>query len=196
MSNVSVNLGITAANGKKSTKAITDIEPNANNSDINAFVDAAMNLTTNMLTSITKVTKEDIDKNYTPITITVDSNKNVTPTINGSTISFSASDCWNVSEQYTGDGDTARFIYVDLIFKAGTIQVNTENISTIVPTMSMIYPTVYKADDTNNNVQLAFWIAGVNSASEIQGQGFSFIIPTGTSGSVSWDTATYTVEVV
>ena len=96
----SVNIGITAANGKKSTKAVTDIDPSAANSDIKAFTSALNNLTTNSITSINKIVKEDIDKTYTPITFTVDNNQDLTSIVPTKVDDFHLCDFWFMSHKY------------------------------------------------------------------------------------------------
>lgn len=78
---VSVNLGITSALGKKSTKAYTDINPYATNSQIVAFADAVNNLTTNSLTSMTKIIKDDLELSYSSIVTSISADdSNLSPT--------------------------------------------------------------------------------------------------------------------
>lgn len=193
---ISINIGITAANGKKSTKAITDISPNASNSDMLEFANAINDITTNSITSINKITKESIDETYTPVTASFGTgSRNVTPTISGNSISFSSSDCWNDSDQYTGDGETVRFVYVTLLFKAGTTEISPANFSVVAQTLSELYPSICEASTSNNDAQLAFWTAA-DSASALQGQDFSIFIPAGSSGSTAWDSTTFTVSIV
>lgn len=193
----SLSLSMTAANGDKMTKAVTDVNPAADNAALNEFAQGLAALTTNTLNTVSKITKQELSGTYTPITASFGTgSRNVTPTISDNSISFSSSDCWNDSDQYTGDGDTIRFVYVTLLFKAGTVDISPANFSVVAQPLSAIYPSICKAGDSNNDAQLSFWAAGVESVSELQGQGFSIFIPAGSSGSTAWDSTTFTVSIV
>ena len=192
----SINLKMKAANDKNISQALTYIDPNASNADLKGFAQGLVSLTTNTLQQINKITTEDIDKTYTPLSITLNGSGNITPTISGNTITYSASDCINASTPYTGDGETIRFIGTMITIKAGTTTVPSAGI-TVDNTydVNVVYPTIAKGNSDGTTEQISFFVSADN-VSEIQGQKFTFTVPAGSSGSVHWDSTTYTVEIV
>lgn len=67
----SITMETSTTAGKKSTRSITDVNPDATNADIKNFVTGLNALTTNTLESVNRVdkTKIDTDKTYTPVTM-------------------------------------------------------------------------------------------------------------------------------
>lgn len=76
--------------GKKTSKSITDVDPNATNGDIKAFTTGMNALTNNTLGNITKVDKTTIDKTLTyvdtALTFIKDNDPNNAITIEGNII--------------------------------------------------------------------------------------------------------------
>ena len=204
MSEVSVNMGITAANGKKSSKAYTDIDPNASNADIKAFVTAANNLTTNTLTSVTKITKEDIDKTYSPIVITTTTDGNVTPTISGNTVSISAQDIITNAYVYAGTGDVQgdnfRYAYFQISIKANSVDVITDpmlcmSAEPASADITDVYFVTANSRSPDDKYQFSIHAAS-DTASKIVGYEWKVVIPGGNSGSTYWNKTTITFKIV
>ena len=61
MESTSLNMGYTTPLGKKSSRAFTNIDPNATDSELATFSEAMNDLTNNTLTATSKITKKDID---------------------------------------------------------------------------------------------------------------------------------------
>ena len=61
----SVNISYTTPLGKKSSRAFTNVDPNASDKEIVDFSEAMNDLTTNTLTSTSKITKKEIDTSVT-----------------------------------------------------------------------------------------------------------------------------------
>ena len=85
----SIIMALTSTTGKKSSKSITDVNPNASNGDIKNFVDGVNAITTDTLGTITKVSKSEVaNVTYHNLTITLnktnDSQNAIT--INGTTV--------------------------------------------------------------------------------------------------------------
>lgn len=200
MGNVSVNLGITAASGKKSTKAITDIDPNANNSDINAFVDAAMNLTTNTLTSITKIIKEDIDKTYTPLTFTVNtnpSNSSLIPTkIDDTHYTIANVDLHDTSKGvylYKDQGGEGGDLYWALTRIDITPIVEVNSYVTVEPKNAYIwFSTEQEKSNDYSYIELSIFADANTQTSGLAGIEFNIVVPAGT----NWDTYTINFKIV
>lgn len=62
----SLNISMTSASGKKQSRAITNISPNATTNELNTFAQNLVGLTTNTLVSTSKITKEELNYDYTP----------------------------------------------------------------------------------------------------------------------------------
>lgn len=61
METTSLNMSYTTPLGKKASRAFTNVDPNATDSELANFSEAMNDLTTNTLTSTSKITKKDID---------------------------------------------------------------------------------------------------------------------------------------
>ena len=83
----SVNVSYTTPLGKKASRAFTNVDPNASDKEIVDFSEAMNDLTTNTLTSTSKITKKEIDTSITyydlEVTITKGNDTNNGITING-----------------------------------------------------------------------------------------------------------------
>ena len=83
----SVNISYTTPLGKKSSRAFTNIDPEASDKEIVDFSEAMNDLTNNTLTSTSKITKKEIDTSITyydlEVTITKGNDTNNGITING-----------------------------------------------------------------------------------------------------------------
>lgn len=83
----SVNVSYTTPLGKKASRAFTNVDPNASDKEIVDFSEAMNDLTTNTLTSTSKITKKEIDTSITyydlEVTITKADDTNNGITING-----------------------------------------------------------------------------------------------------------------
>lgn len=198
----SVNIGITAANGKKSTKAVTDIDPTAANSDIKAFTSALNNLTTNSITSINKIVKEDIDKTYTPITFTVNNTAESTTVVPTKvddyhyTIPHANLHATGVPTlNYTGDSNIG--IYWGAISLDISPQLN------VKPYVVMNKPenkfTWVYADPitsvSNPHIEIGILTDADNTSALVDVE-FNVIVPAGQSGSTNWDSYTINFKVV
>ena len=84
----SVIMGLTTTSNKKTSKSITNVDPNASAGDIKTLVDGLNSITTDTLTSITRVQKTDIEGTYADRTVTIDkeNDANNAVTIDGKTI--------------------------------------------------------------------------------------------------------------
>ena len=120
----SIIMGLTTTTSKKTSKSITNVNPNASDGDIKNFVDGVNSLTSDTLTSITKVSKSDIENvTYYDITIetTFFNNDNGCLSWNNSTKTLTVdkskipADSWNISTNP----------YVNFVFKANNTVINT-----------------------------------------------------------------------
>ena len=66
----SLNISMTSASGRKQSRAITNISPNATTDELNTFAQNLVDLTTNTLVATSKITKEDLSYDY-DLTFTV-----------------------------------------------------------------------------------------------------------------------------
>ena len=84
----SVIMGLTTTSNKKTSKSITNVDPNASAGDIKTFVDGLNSITSDTLTSITRVQKTDIEGTYADRTVTIDkdNDENNAVTIDGKNI--------------------------------------------------------------------------------------------------------------
>lgn len=72
----SVNVSYTTPLGKKASRAFTNVDPNASDKEIIDFSEAMNDLTTNTLTSTSKITKKEIDTSITYYDLVVSVAKN------------------------------------------------------------------------------------------------------------------------
>ena len=199
----SVNIGITAANGKKSTKAVTDIDPSAANSDIKAFTSALNNLTTNSITSINKIVKEDIDKTYTPITFTVDNNQDLTSIVPTKVDDFHYTiPNANLHAQgvyiYNKAGDASSSIYWGYTALKLSQQLPVKPYIVMSSKSEDQYIWIYADPITSvSNPYIELGILTDNdNTSGLVGVEFDVIVPAGQSGSTNWDSYTINFKVV
>lgn len=73
----SLNLQMTSAAGKKISKSVTDVDPNAQQKDLLDFTEQFVDLTTNTLDSTTRIDKEELVQG-TNLTFEVTSNSDCT----------------------------------------------------------------------------------------------------------------------
>lgn len=60
----SLNISMTSASGRKQSRAITNISPNATTNELNTFAQNLVDLTTNTLVATSKIIKEDLSYDY------------------------------------------------------------------------------------------------------------------------------------
>ena len=198
----SLSLSMTAANGDKMTKAVTDVNPAAENSALNAFAQGLAALTTNTLNTVSKISKQELSGTYTPITFTVDSNADNTSVVPTKvddfhyTIPHANLHATGVPTlNYTGDSDIG--IYW------GSISLNISPKLDVKPYVVMNksetqYIWVYADPITsvsNPHIEVGI-LTDADNTSGLVGVEFDVIVPAGQSGSTNWDSYTINFKIV
>ena len=198
---ISMNIGITAANGKKSTKAITDISPFASNSDMKAFALAINDITTNDITSINKITKEDIDFTYTPLTFTVDSdpsNSSIIPTkIDDSHYSIAVADLKDTTKGvwlYRDQGGEGNDLYWSIARINITPNIDAFPDSYIVIEKSSSGYIWFASAPITSGIELSIFTDA--NSSNFVGFEFNLVIKAGQKDSTIWDSHTINFKIV
>ena len=96
----SVIMNLTTTTGKKSSKSITDVNPNASDGDIKNFVNGLNSITTDTIDTITKVSKSEIENvTYYDLTVIIEkiNDSQSAITINGSTVDVDYSKIGDIS---------------------------------------------------------------------------------------------------
>lgn len=150
----SLSLSMTDTGGNKLSKAVTDVNPNASNSALNAFAQGLAGLTTNTLVNTSKITKEDLNYDYELIfEITKMGNADYFTKVDNNTYNIDASKL--PTDSATGDGMAIR---VSLSQSGPNItnQVFDSIRYSIIPAAnekSTAYLSVF-TDQTNNNFSI------------------------------------------
>lgn len=157
----SFTMSTTSTEGKKSTKAVTNINPNAGDGKIYGLARAMNNLTTNTLNDVTRVTKQEIElANFvdTVLTISTDNDDNNAVTISGNTITVDytklpqttdLADC--VFINITTTSDTAEMNEDFAVKLTHSSHTGSQVILSITDGVAVL--PLYKSD--NNNIQEA-----------------------------------------
>ena len=201
--NTSLNLKMKSASDKDMSQAITYIDPNASNADLKGFAQGLVSLTTNTLQSISRIDKTDIDKNYT--TVTANRENSVTDgmqiTVDGNNVTIAQSEIISKKFDVSSNGESIGTMAIFCLnYTAGTL-----NITQLVDTQYVIKtkksPSTFRAitigrhQDSYDSYD-EFYLFWGEEISEIVGFEFNIIVPEGSSGSVNWDTTTFTVKVI
>lgn len=194
----SLNLSMTNTSGDKLTKAVPDINPNADNAALNAFALGLADLTTNTLVSTSKITKTDISGNfYLPsITIiTTEGASSIQPTkIDDSNFTFNAASFLSSATDAAG---MFKFQYFVFNVKANNIDIS-NSIHPFVVTNSPSTPGVNSIfvsckintfNDSTANVEnfQVMILTTASSADDLKKESFKLVIPAGSQGDLQWD---------
>ena len=158
----SVIMGLTTTSNKKTSKSITNVDPNASAGDIKTFVDGLNSITSDTLTSITRVQKTDIEGTYADrtVTITKDNDANNAVTIDGN----------NITVNFTQVADTSSYEDMTYITITTNVYISSFTLKNIVATnqlqieqynnMSIII--AFKHGNNNVDVELILGASYVN----------------------------------
>lgn len=188
MADVSATITSTSTNGKKSTKAITYISPNASNGGIVALATALNNVTTNTLNEVGKVTKETISGvTYNDLTLSLSKGEddNNAITISGNTITVDASEVSGV-----GTDPDSGMTYADISAKINDTKIPmlNFNLTTSDDWGNLI---LFNINLTTNNITIGF--KEYNNAINLS---FKITIPGGIYNNQHYNAATITINIV
>lgn len=203
----SLSLSMTAANGDKLSKAVTDVNPAADNAALKSFAQGLAALTTNTLNTVSKISKEDIDKNYTPLTFAVDTNianSSLIPTkIDDTHYTIAHADLRDTSKGvycYKEEGGEGGDIYWACTRLNITPLVKVNSYVTVEPKASNAYiwfATDVSYDASNwSYIELSVFSDANDQTSNFVGVEFNIIVPAGSTGSTNWDTYTINFKIV
>ena len=198
----SLSLSMTAANGDKMTKAVTDVNPAADNSALNEFAQGLAALTTNTLNTVSKITKQELSGTYTPLTFTVDSNPNnssIVPTkIDDTHYTIAAADLLDTSKgvwlykDQGGEGGDLCWGVTRINFSPSQLLLN----SYVVVNKTSIGFIWFAMSNSADSIELSVFADATSSANNFTGYEFDIVIPGGQKDSTTWDSYTINFKIV
>ena len=183
----SVNISYTTPLGKKSSRAFTNVDPHASDSEIVNFSEAMNDLTTNTLTATSKITKKDIDLSATYYDLTVEisdsNNDNDAITISGNTVTVDPSKCEESTDIY-GENMTG----ITIVCKVDGTRININN---LIVEQTDCNNRQYVIQQNSGNVDIGFY-----NNDSAQAQTVKITIPDGVSGNKHYNGKKITINIV
>lgn len=186
----SVNISYTTPLGKKSSRAFTNIDPNASDSSIADFSEAMNDLTNNTLTATSKITKKEIDTSVTYYDLTLNLSKgeddNAAIAISGSTITVDLSEISG-----SGTDPDSGMTYADIGAKINDTRIP-------IPSFILTEISGTQGDNTLYNIyKLANLITiGFKQSDNTINFSFTITIPAGVYNNQHYNAATVTINFV
>jgi len=198
MMSTSLNIKMKTASNKDISQAITYLDPNSSNADLQGFAEGLVSLTTNTLVSTTKIDKTDISGNFYTPTITIVNSEgasSIQPTkTDNSNYTFDATSFLSTATDAAG--------MFKFHFFSFSVQANNSNIANnIQPFIVTNHPspsgvnTIYVSCKINTfndttakveNFQIMI-LTTASSANDLKKESFKLVIPEGTQNDLQWD---------
>ena len=147
----SVNISYTTPLGKKASRAFTNVDPNASDKEIVDFSEAMNDLTTNTLTSTSKITKKEIDTSVTYydswIGINTDNDGKTPDSSQSAWLTKVADGVYNASlaNMYAVGGNNDNYVRLQVFCDS------TNNVKLDVPLLNLEYYLDYTASTFSGN---------------------------------------------
>lgn len=192
---VSINLSITSSAGKKSSKAYTDINPDASNTELNQFANSINQLTSNTLTSVSKITKEEISGNtYYDVAIAFSEESgdaSMLPTrVDDTHFTFDAATFISSATS----ANVFKFQYFAATLSANNVSIDQYcnhyiESNYVYPSINAAFPR--KASGVLAGSQAMILFANDLTVTELKNCSFRIIIPSGNNGDLYWNATTF-----
>ena len=183
---------------KDISQAITYLDPNSSNADLQGFAEGLVSLTTNTLVSTTKINKTDLNGNFYTPTITIVNSEgasSIQPTkIDNSNYTFDAASFLSTA---TDAAEMFKFHFFSFAVHANNSDIS-NNIQPFVVTnhpspsgVNTIYVSckINTFNDTTakvENFQIMI-LTTASSANDLKKESFKLVIPEGTQNDLQWD---------